>query len=450
MFPLILGALALGSGAMGVVNALGGVEKINKAEDRLKKFEALLNSKKKLVEKRWAKIEAQTDEFNYKKERFRDDLLVQLVSFFTQLELNGESLNRASIDKMLGFDISSLMDEYIHQSIKPLENSSIESLAGSVTTSLLATSAALGAANVVGFASTGTAIGSLSGAASWNATLAWLGGGSLAAGGGGMALGSLILGGVAIGPALCLGGIHLHNQGDEAAKQSYEFQEKVLLKVGEFYLILQEIRIISELITRLGRRLDDIGNEIKRDITKFKANSVSINELQSWWILISNQVRTIFDEPILIGDGIINPTLLKLVSLDTRKFIPDHSIVKFSRIQEMIQVVQNSVNNDSYSIKEKFVIQRAQAQCYEIAYSIIRWHEDHLYKGQKLNKNDSLDLSQLAYTAAIYLKDGNIDSAISTLQELETILADLKHHSDSKHDFLNQYKPILEMLEGIK
>lgn len=45
-----------------------------------------------------------------------------------------------------------------------------------------------------GAASTGTAISSLSGAAATNATLAWLGGGSIAAGGRGMAAGSVVLG----------------------------------------------------------------------------------------------------------------------------------------------------------------------------------------------------------------------------------------------------------------
>lgn len=53
-----------------------------------------------------------------------------------------------------------------------------------------ATTAAVGA---LATASTGTAISSLSGAAATNATLAWLGGGSLAAGGGGMAAGAAVL-----------------------------------------------------------------------------------------------------------------------------------------------------------------------------------------------------------------------------------------------------------------
>ena len=56
-----------------------------------------------------------------------------------------------------------------------------------------ATTAAVGA---FATASTGTAISTLSGAAATNATLAWLGGGSIAAGGGGMAAGAAVLSGI--------------------------------------------------------------------------------------------------------------------------------------------------------------------------------------------------------------------------------------------------------------
>jgi len=50
--------------------------------------------------------------------------------------------------------------------------------------------------------STGTAIGSLGGIAAHNATLAWFGGGALAAGGGGMAAGALVFGGMVAIPVL--------------------------------------------------------------------------------------------------------------------------------------------------------------------------------------------------------------------------------------------------------
>ena len=52
---------------------------------------------------------------------------------------------------------------------------------------------AMGVATTFGVASTGTAISALSGAAATNAALAWLGGGALAVGGGGMATGEAFL-----------------------------------------------------------------------------------------------------------------------------------------------------------------------------------------------------------------------------------------------------------------
>ena len=69
-------------------------------------------------------------------------------------------------------------------------------------------------------AGTGTAISSLSGAAATNATLAWLGGGTLASGGGGMAAGAFVLGGVVtvavVGvSAVTMYGFHLYEQKEE-------------------------------------------------------------------------------------------------------------------------------------------------------------------------------------------------------------------------------------------
>ena len=68
--------------------------------------------------------------------------------------------------------------------------------AGAASGTAIATlgpTAAMTIATTFGTASTGTAIASLSGAAATNAALAWLGGGALAAGGGGMAAGEFFL-----------------------------------------------------------------------------------------------------------------------------------------------------------------------------------------------------------------------------------------------------------------
>ncbi len=65
-----------------------------------------------------------------------------------------------------------------------------------------ATVGAMSAIAAWGTASTGTAISSLGGAAATNASLAWLGGGSLASGGGGVALGSAVLSGSVLAVAV--------------------------------------------------------------------------------------------------------------------------------------------------------------------------------------------------------------------------------------------------------
>ena len=66
------------------------------------------------------------------------------------------------------------------------------------------------------------------GQAATNATLAWLGGGSLAAGGGGMALGTLVLGAAALGVGLLAGGFILSSQGDKALEEANTLLEEVL------------------------------------------------------------------------------------------------------------------------------------------------------------------------------------------------------------------------------
>lgn len=62
-----------------------------------------------------------------------------------------------------------------------------------VAVAALGPTAAMGIATTFGVASTGTAISALSGAAATNAALAWLGGGALVTGGGGMAAGNAFL-----------------------------------------------------------------------------------------------------------------------------------------------------------------------------------------------------------------------------------------------------------------
>ena len=93
----------------------------------------------------------------------------------------------------------------------------------------LAAFGAYSAATTFATASTGTAIASLSGAAASNATLAFFGGGSLAAGGLGMAGGAAVLGGLVAGPALLVMGIIIGALGPKLHFISYTTRSASLM-----------------------------------------------------------------------------------------------------------------------------------------------------------------------------------------------------------------------------
>lgn len=111
-------------------------------------------------------------------------------------------------------------------------------------------------------ASTGTAISGLSGAAATNATLAWLGGGTIAAGGGGMALGAIMLTGIAAAPAALIGGFTFGIQGHRAMTKATEIDACVAKAVAE-------MRLKQSLLAEIPTRIDEL--EVVLDDTNRRA-----------------------------------------------------------------------------------------------------------------------------------------------------------------------------------
>jgi hypothetical protein len=107
-------------------------------------------------------------------------------------------------------------------------------------------------------ASTGAAIGGLSGAAAESATLAWLGGGSLAAGGGGMALGVTALNFVTVGPALLVGGLMLNGKGEKALTQAHAYAAKVAVTQAQHRAFEEVLRAVNRRVAELRSLLQTV------------------------------------------------------------------------------------------------------------------------------------------------------------------------------------------------
>lgn len=254
LIPIIImaaSALAAGKGAVDTVNA---AQRINAAKDRYS----------------WRRKEYETKFSNYNSERenaeknFEELGNIRLQSLVI-LGRVVEVLKKANIkerDLQEKFDITP-------QTLKSWETASVRALEilGGVTSASLTgvstAAAAYGLVGLLGTASTGTAIATLSGAAATNATLAWLGGGALAVGGGGMALGTLVLGGLVAGPAILVVGFFAQGKAGEIENQVNKNIAEMEIAEAQMGQQISVLHIILRRIDELKSSTIEIRNKVE-------------------------------------------------------------------------------------------------------------------------------------------------------------------------------------------
>ena len=127
-------------------------------------------------------------------------------------------------------DIKINVPKYQRKRIERLSMGSVayaSKLAGGALGGTAAAYAVYGGVMALAAASTGTPIAALSGVAAYNATMAAIGGGSLAAGGLGMAGGAAILGGVVAAPVLAIAGWAFASHAEEALSKAQKTRDEV-------------------------------------------------------------------------------------------------------------------------------------------------------------------------------------------------------------------------------
>ena len=234
------------------------------------------------------------------------------INSFEKLH-NVELKESVGLDELKKFTIDS-------QSVKELRELSCiaSSLAGGA-----AGGAALGAitafgaysgAMALGTASTGAAIGGLTGIAAQNATLAFLGGGALSAGGLGIAGGTMVLGGLVAGPALAVFGLVAGSKAKankELADANYEkakaFEEEmynvriacngIRMRATMFNRLLLKLNAVFEpMIYNLERIVIDNGTDYSAYTDEQKGTVAAC-------LSIAGAIKAVLDTPILDEDG---------------------------------------------------------------------------------------------------------------------------------------------------
>lgn len=291
--PFIIAGLAVAAGAVGVkkgFDAKGDFERAERIGKRAqRKHEEAISD----LESARKNTNAYLDDLGRVKVAVFQNQFKFLVDFCKKLK--GRSM--AKLENFNEFFNPIKLKEIEKQVSVALE---LDKTAGSSAMGgALAGLAAYGGVGLLGSASTGTAIATLSGAAAKSATLAWLGGGSLAAGGFGVAGGMAVLGGAVLGPALAIGGFMMASKAEEALTKAWDYEASVDKAVAEIELSLSYLKGVR---TNAQEMKNVIVNMVKRfEEEKVTSISASDKEIETMFAL-GKALKQLLDMPILTKD----------------------------------------------------------------------------------------------------------------------------------------------------
>lgn len=326
--PLLFIGIGAAAGAIGVGKTIkAGVDQseANKTNERA---DDIIKESKKKIEKCRKNCGTAIDNLGKCKIHILDESIKPFISEFEKLNhvelLESTGLNE--LQKMV-------LDQKNFTELKELQ-SMATSMIGGVTSGAMAGAltafGAYGAAGALATASTGTAIASLSGAAATNATLAFFGGGSLAAGGLGMAGGTAVLGGLVAGPALAVLGIVVGAKASANLDTAYsnlskakEFREEMDIAATVCIGIRKRSAMFKRFLLSLNAIFEPLIYEmsqiIERSGTDFRNYSDDDKKVIAEAMSMAGAIKSILDTAILDDDGNLTSESDKIVEITRKK-----------------------------------------------------------------------------------------------------------------------------------
>ena len=217
-----------------------------------------------------------------------------------------------------------------------IDDDALTGLAAGGTAGATAGLIAFAAVGTFASASTGTAIGALSGAAATNATLAWLGGGALAAGGAGMAGGMVVLGGIVAVPVLAIGGLVVHHQGRKAlaeAKQDAGSADVVVQEIETARAVTRGIRLRTQRMTTLVDQLADLArlrNGVLSHMIERNDDYATYDDYDRRAVMVAASVaktlRTLLDVPVIDKNGTLTGASGQAIEVADQFLADSHNV----------------------------------------------------------------------------------------------------------------------------
>lgn len=291
--PFIIGAAAVAAGALGVKKGMDAKSDFELAEHIGKRSQ-------KKHEEAISNLESNRKNTNSSLEglgRVKVDVFQNQFKFLVEFSKKLKGRSTAKLEKFDEFFNPIKLKEIEKQVSVALELD--KTMGSSAIGGALTGLAAYGGVGLLGTASTGTAISALSGAAAKSATLAWLGGGSLATGGLGMAGGMAVLGGAVLGPALAIGGFMMASKAEEALSEAWRYESKVDKAVAEIEQSLVYLKGVRTNAQEMKNIIQDLVKRFEESkVTSIYANDAEITKM----FALGKAIKQLLDTPILTKD----------------------------------------------------------------------------------------------------------------------------------------------------
>ncbi|WP_026731261.1 hypothetical protein [Fischerella sp. PCC 9605] len=305
--PIILGAIALGTAAYGAIKGAEGVSNMNEANEIGKRAQERHECAVSKLKADWETTNKLAEKYGQLQINVKIDTVGRFVKFIERIGQRGsqdkqflEGLDGISVQQIQEYKTDAMeAEQFFKGGVKAV-------IAGAA-----AGQAATGLATSMGVASTGAAISGLSGAAAWNATLAWLGGGAAAAGGGGMFVGTFVLGGITVGPALAVGGFVLAGKGEEALTKAREYEAKANTEIAKLEVARDFLKQVRKRILELSSLVENLNTYAVKSLNELESfpsfdKNRDVNKFQEVGLLIK-ALAEIMKTPILDSEGQLNP-----------------------------------------------------------------------------------------------------------------------------------------------
>ncbi|ELU9849160.1 chemotaxis protein [Vibrio cholerae] len=218
-------------------------------------------------------------------------------------------------------------------------------IAGAGAAGAAAAYAVYGGVMAVAAASTGTPIAALSGAAAYNATMAAIGGGSIAAGGFGMAGGAMVLGGVVAAPIMAIAGWAFASHAEEALSDARKTRSEVNEAVGKMAKgrkQLDKTKLYVDRIYAETERLYLVFKEYFDNLKAFDQLIAGKTDISKFEDDVIRLIHNGYQIAAILTDIITTPLFKPKQDEQGNVVVSDKNIVEIEMDSEGMQVINES------------------------------------------------------------------------------------------------------------